>query len=71
MNQHHPTPPLSKDLHPIWYRHFGIQSLQPSAATARQPQVRPVPRNSGDASSALLHAVQALVATQCPTKLIN
>jgi hypothetical protein len=42
------TPP--KNLHPIWQRHFGIQTLQPT-----KPQAKP--RHAGEA---LMHAVKKL-----------
>ena len=72
VNKHDTTPAL-KNLHPIWHRHFGVQTLQPSAiaarpALARQPQARPAQPTSRDASQALLCAVQALVAARGPVK---
>ena len=66
----HDTTPVPKNLHPIWHRHFGVQTLQPSAHAARQPQSRPAPPTSSDASQILLRAVQALVDARGPVKPI-
>lgn len=45
---------IPKDLHPVWYRHFGIQaSASPNAVIK--------PRN---ASEVLIQAVQKLAATR-------
>jgi len=69
VNKHATTSP-PKNLHPIWYRHFGVQSLQPSAHAARQPHSRPAPPTSRDVSQILLRAVQALVDARGPVKPI-
>lgn len=69
MNKHDTTP-APKNLHPIWHRHFGVQTLQPSAHAARQPQSRSAPPSSRDASQILLRAVQALVDARGPVKPI-
>ncbi len=45
-------PTVSKNLHPVWQRHFGIQTIQPT-----KPQAKP--RNTGEA---LMRAVQKLAA---------
>ncbi len=45
-------PTVSKNLHPVWQRHFGIQAIQPT-----KPQAKP--RNAGEA---LMRAVQKLAA---------
>jgi hypothetical protein len=49
---------LPKNLHPIWQRHFGIQTIQPT-----KPQAKP--RNAGEA---LMRAVQALAAAHPTTR---
>lgn len=49
-------PTVSKNLHPVWQRHFGIQTIQPTKSQAK-------PRNAGEA---LMRAVQKL-ATALPT----
>ncbi len=59
----HDTTPAPKNLHPIWHRHFGVQTLQPSSPGTRQPNLA-----SRDPAYALLCAVQALVATRGPAK---
>jgi len=43
---------ISKNLHPVWQRHFGVQAVEPT-----RPE--PKPRNVGDA---LIQAVQKLAA---------
>ena len=48
---------ISPNLHPIWQRHFGLQTIQPT-----KPQAKPW--NAGDA---LMRAAQALVAAHRPT----
>ena len=50
------NPSISKNLHPVWQRHFGLQTIQPTKPLAK-------PRNAGEA---LMRAVQAL-ATAHPT----
>ncbi len=69
MNKHDTTP-APKNLHPIWHRHFGVQTLQPSAHATRQPQSRQAPATNCDASQILLRAVQALVDARGPVKPI-
>ena len=49
------TPP--NNLHPIWLRHFGIQTLQPT-----KPQAKP--RHAGEA---LMQAVKKLATAHRPT----
>lgn len=49
---------ISKNLHPMWQRHFGIQTIQPT-----KPQVKP--RNAGEA---LMRAVQSLAAAHPTTR---
>lgn len=66
----HDTTPVPKNLHPIWHRHFGVQTLQPSAHAARQTQSRQAPPSSLDASQILLRAVQVLVDARGPVKTI-
>jgi len=61
----HDTTPAPKNLHPIWYRHFGVQTLQPSTHATRQ-----APATNRDASQILLRAVQALVDARGPVKPI-
>ena len=51
------SPSIPKNLHPIWQRHFGLQTIQPT-----KPQAKPW--NAGDA---LMRAAQALVAAHRPT----
>jgi hypothetical protein len=51
------SPPNPKNLHPIWQRHFGIQTIQPTKPLAKS-------RNAGEA---LMRAVQALAAAHRPT----
>ena len=48
---------ISPNLHPIWQRHFGLQTIQPT-----KPQANP--RNAGDA---LMRAAQTLAAAHRPT----
>lgn len=69
MNKH-ATTPVPKNLHPIWHRHFGVQTLQPISHAARQPQSRTAPPTTRDASQILLRAVQALVDARGPVKPI-
>ena len=71
MNKHATTPP-PKNLHPIWCRHFGVQTLQPTPTANRlqppqppQPKRLSTPRADGQI---LLRAVQALVASRGPVK---
>ena len=52
------SPSIPKNLHPMWQRHFGIQTIQPTKQLAK-------PRN---ASEALMRAVQALAATHPTTR---
>lgn len=52
------SPSISPNLHPIWQRHFGIQTIQQT-----KPQVKP--RNAGDA---LMRAAQALAAARPTTR---
>ena len=58
---------LPKNLHPIWHRHFGLQTLQPSAHAVRQPARAPQSAHRNDGQF-LLRAVQALVASRGPVK---
>ena len=51
------SPSIPKTLHPIWQRHFGLQTIQPT-----KPQANP--RNAGDA---LMRAAQSLAAAHRPT----
>lgn len=53
-----PTVNNERNLHPVWYRHFGIQPVQPT----RKPAP---PRNAADA---LIRAVQVLAAKQPTTR---
>ena len=46
------------NLHPIWQRHFGIQTIQPTKPMAK-------PRNAGEA---LIQAVQKLAAAHPKTR---
>ncbi len=48
------SPSIPKDLHPVWYRHFGIQA----SAT---PNAMHKPRNAGEV---LIQAVQKLAAAR-------
>ena len=66
VNKHATTSP-PKNLHPMWYRHFGIQTLQPTPTANRpqQPQRLSTPHADGQI---LLRAVQALVASRGPVK---
>lgn len=48
----------SKNLHPVWQRHFGIQTIQPT-----KPQAKP--RNAGEA---LIQAAQKLAAAHHKTR---
>lgn len=58
MNKHDTTP-APKNLHPIWHRHFGFQTLQPTPQANRsQPPRHQFTRADGQI---LLRAVQALV----------
>lgn len=52
------SPSIPKNLHPIWQRHFDIQTIQPTKQLAK-------PRN---ASEALMRAVHALAATHPTTR---
>ena len=52
------SPSISPNLHPIWQRHFGLQTIQPT-----KPQANP--RNAGDA---LMRAAQALAAAHSITR---
>ena len=52
VNKHDTSPP--KNLHPLWYRHFGIQA----SAT---PNAMHKPRNAGEV---LIQAVQKLAAAR-------
>ena len=52
------SPSISKNLHPVWQCHFGIQTIQPTKPEAK-------PRNAGEA---LMRAVQALAATHPTTR---
>ena len=51
------SPSISPNLHPIWQRHFGLQTIQPT-----KPQAKPI-----NAANALMRAVQALASTHRPT----
>ncbi len=51
-------PSISKNLHPVWQRHFGIQAIEPT-----KPVVKP--RNAGEA---LIQAVQKLAAAHHKTR---
>ena len=65
MNKHATTSP-PKNLHPIWHRHFGVQTLQPTPTANRvQPQRLSTPHADGQI---LLRAVQALVASRGSVK---
>lgn len=52
------SPSIPKNLHPIWQRHFGIQTIQPTKPMAK-------PRNAGEA---LIQAVQKLAAADHKTR---
>ncbi len=52
------NPSIPKNLHPVWQRHFGIQTIQPT-----KPQAKPL--NAGEA---LMRAVQALAAAHPNTR---
>lgn len=52
------SPSISPNLHPIWQRHFGIQTTQPT-----KPQAKP--RNAGEA---LIQAAQKLAAAHHKTR---
>lgn len=52
------SPSIPKNLHPMWQRHFGIQTIQPTKQLAK-------PRNAGEA---LMRAVQALAAAHPATR---
>lgn len=49
---------ISPNLHPIWQRHFGLQTIQQTKPLAK-------PRNADDA---LMRAVQALAAAHSTTR---
>ena len=49
---------ISKNLHPVWQRHFGIQAIEPTKPMAK-------PRNAGEA---LIQAVQKLAAAHHKTR---
>lgn len=51
-------PSISKNLHPVWQRHFGIQAIEPT-----RPERKP--RNAGEA---LIQAVQKLAAAHPKTR---
>lgn len=51
-------PSISKNLHPVWQRHFGIQAIEPTKPVAK-------PRNVGEA---LIQAVQKVAATHHKTR---
>ncbi len=51
-------PSISRNLTPVWQRHFGIQTVEPT------PQARK-PRNTGEA---LIQAVQKLAAAHPKTR---
>ena len=51
------SPSMSPNLHPIWQRHFGLQTIQPTKSQAK-------PWNASDA---LMRAAQALAAAHRPT----
>ena len=52
------SPSISKNLHPVWQCHFGIQTIQPTKQLAK-------PRNAGEA---LIRAIQALAAANPTTR---
>ncbi len=52
------SPSISPNLHPIWQRHFGLQTIQPT-----KPQAKPM-----NTANALMRAVQALVAAHSTTR---
>ena len=51
-------PSVSRNLHPIWQRHFSIQAVEPTKPMAK-------PRNAGEA---LIQAVQKLAAAHPKTR---
>jgi len=51
-------PSISRNLHPVWQRHFGIQAIEPTKPVAK-------PRNAGEA---LIQAVQKLAAAHHKTR---
>ena len=51
------NPSIPKNLHPVWQRHFGLQTIQPTKSQAK-------PWNASDA---LMRAAQALAAAHRPT----
>ncbi|HNM81489.1 MAG TPA: hypothetical protein PKL28_10555 [Rhodocyclaceae bacterium] len=51
-------PSISRNLTPIWQRHFGIQAIEPTKPMAK-------PRNAGEA---LIQAVQKLAAAHPKTR---
>ncbi|WP_273704569.1 hypothetical protein [Candidatus Accumulibacter cognatus] len=51
-------PSISRNLHPVWQRHFGIQAIEPAKPVAK-------PLNAGEA---LIHAVQKLAAAHHKTQ---
>jgi len=53
-----PPSSISRNLHPVWYRHFGIQAVEPT-----RPERKP--RNAGEA---LIQAVQKLAAAHHKTR---
>ena len=52
------APSISPNLHPIWQRHFGLQTIQPT-----KPQAKP--RNAGDA---VIRDAQALATAHPATR---
>ena len=52
------SPSISPNLHPIWQRHFGLQTIQPT-----KPQAKPM-----NTANALMRAVQALAAAHPTTR---
>ena len=62
----HDTTPVPKNLHPIWHRHFGVQTLQPTPQANRSKPQRHQPTRAD--GQILLRAVQALVASRGPVK---
>ena len=52
------SPSISPNLHPIWQRHFGLQTIQPT-----KPQAKPM-----NTANTLMRAVQALVAAHPTTR---
>ena len=49
---------ISPNLHPIWQRHFGLQTIQPT-----KPQAKPM-----NTANALMRAAQALAAAHSITR---